>query len=227
MCSWIPRVSVRDGGAVGDARDLIAVVPPRHHARVLGGVVAQPPVRLDVVLDDDRAAVLELALEHHRGLRHAPRHVVRIAGRTAANAMTPEAATPAPRRHGPDDAFAREFHIFSSSLTDAVFTKAAVSLRRRRGASDPPRPPVRLASPLAGVLAPASSHRRANRRLRVLEVPRTIRCWPGCSTTCPTARRSGTTGDGSEEDDQAHHAVREIVRHDGVEREEQRRGRGR
>ena len=44
-------------GAVAHTCDLVAVVPPGHHPGVLGGVVAQPPVALAVVVDDDDLAV--------------------------------------------------------------------------------------------------------------------------------------------------------------------------
>ena len=74
----VPRVSVGDGRAVGHARDLVPVVPPRHDAGILRGVIAEPVVRLDVILDHDGATVLEGALEHDGRLRHAARHHVRV-----------------------------------------------------------------------------------------------------------------------------------------------------
>ena len=38
---------------VGHGRDLVPVVPPRHHLRVLGRVHAQPPVGLAEVVEND------------------------------------------------------------------------------------------------------------------------------------------------------------------------------
>eukprot|EP00408_Alexandrium_pacificum_P048247 CAMPEP_0171246748 /NCGR_PEP_ID=MMETSP0790-20130122/48120_1 /TAXON_ID=2925 /ORGANISM="Alexandrium catenella, Strain OF101" /LENGTH=275 /DNA_ID=CAMNT_0011714097 /DNA_START=168 /DNA_END=992 /DNA_ORIENTATION=+ len=66
----VPRVAVRDGRAVANAVDLVPVVPPSHHSRVLRGVVPEPPVRLSVVVDDDLLAVGKPGLEHDRRLRH-------------------------------------------------------------------------------------------------------------------------------------------------------------
>mmetsp|Transcript_10385 Transcript_10385/g.17856 ORF Transcript_10385/g.17856 Transcript_10385/m.17856 type:complete len:356 (+) Transcript_10385:876-1943(+) len=70
----VPRVPVRNGGPVGHARDLVAVVPPGHHARVLRGVVPQPPVRLAEVIDDHRRPVAVAAAQHDLRLRKVLRH---------------------------------------------------------------------------------------------------------------------------------------------------------
>eukprot|EP00959_Pyramimonas_sp_CCMP1952_P432642 9060109-Pyramimonas_sp.AAC.2 len=74
----VPRVAVGDGGAVGHARDLVAVVPPGHHARVLGGVVPQPPVRLAEVVDDYRGPVAVPAAEHDLRLGEVLSHLLAV-----------------------------------------------------------------------------------------------------------------------------------------------------
>jgi len=74
----VPRVAVGDGGAVGDARDLVAVVPPRHDARVLGGLGLEPEVGLAVVVDHDGLAVLQRGLEHDLRARGRLGHHVRV-----------------------------------------------------------------------------------------------------------------------------------------------------
>mmetsp|Transcript_27728 Transcript_27728/g.55788 ORF Transcript_27728/g.55788 Transcript_27728/m.55788 type:complete len:236 (-) Transcript_27728:1301-2008(-) len=60
----VPCVAVGDARAFGDASDLIAVVPPGHHPRVLWRVVAKPMVGLAVVVEDDLLAILQPRLEH-------------------------------------------------------------------------------------------------------------------------------------------------------------------
>ena len=67
----IPRIAVRERGSVGDSRNLVAIIPPRHDARVFRRVVAKPPIRLTVVVDYDRLAVAETGLVHDARLRHA------------------------------------------------------------------------------------------------------------------------------------------------------------
>jgi len=47
----VPRVAVGDGGAVGEAGDLVAVVPPGEDAGVLGGVLLEVPVGFAVVVN--------------------------------------------------------------------------------------------------------------------------------------------------------------------------------
>mmetsp|Transcript_67568 Transcript_67568/g.161295 ORF Transcript_67568/g.161295 Transcript_67568/m.161295 type:complete len:224 (+) Transcript_67568:945-1616(+) len=74
----VPGVAVRDRRAVPDARNLISVVPPRHDAGIVRSLVAHPPVRLAVVIDDDFLAVLQPGLVHDRGVGHLVRHLVRI-----------------------------------------------------------------------------------------------------------------------------------------------------
>mmetsp|Transcript_45472 Transcript_45472/g.147759 ORF Transcript_45472/g.147759 Transcript_45472/m.147759 type:complete len:219 (-) Transcript_45472:1388-2044(-) len=46
----VPSVAVGESRAVGDAADLVPVVPPRHHARVARRLVAQPPIGLAEVV---------------------------------------------------------------------------------------------------------------------------------------------------------------------------------
>mmetsp|Transcript_17286 Transcript_17286/g.37111 ORF Transcript_17286/g.37111 Transcript_17286/m.37111 type:complete len:358 (-) Transcript_17286:888-1961(-) len=74
----VPGVPVGDGGAVRNAVDLVPVVPPRHHASVLGRVVAKPPVGLAVVVDHHLLPVVQLRLEHDLGLRQPLRQLVRV-----------------------------------------------------------------------------------------------------------------------------------------------------
>mmetsp|Transcript_8699 Transcript_8699/g.28678 ORF Transcript_8699/g.28678 Transcript_8699/m.28678 type:complete len:252 (+) Transcript_8699:494-1249(+) len=93
----VPRVAVGDGGAVGDARDLVPVVPPRHDAGVLGGVVADPVVRLEVVIHHHGLAALEASLEHDRGLGHGLGHHVRVVPQLEGGGADDEAAA-----HGHD-----------------------------------------------------------------------------------------------------------------------------
>mmetsp|Transcript_19776 Transcript_19776/g.54934 ORF Transcript_19776/g.54934 Transcript_19776/m.54934 type:complete len:334 (+) Transcript_19776:296-1297(+) len=72
----VPGIAVCQRGAVGNARDLVPIVPPRQHARVLGGVLPYPVVAVEVVCDDDALARLQLRLEDDAGLRgHLRKHV--------------------------------------------------------------------------------------------------------------------------------------------------------
>mmetsp|Transcript_31081 Transcript_31081/g.73788 ORF Transcript_31081/g.73788 Transcript_31081/m.73788 type:complete len:428 (-) Transcript_31081:964-2247(-) len=74
----VPSVAVGDGRAVGDAVDLVPVVPPRHHTRILGGVVAQPPVALAEVVDHHRLAVAGASNKHDRRVGEVLRHVLAV-----------------------------------------------------------------------------------------------------------------------------------------------------
>mmetsp|Transcript_20649 Transcript_20649/g.43400 ORF Transcript_20649/g.43400 Transcript_20649/m.43400 type:complete len:680 (+) Transcript_20649:62-2101(+) len=74
----VPGVAVGDGGPVPDARDLVPVVPPGHDAGVVGGAVAQPVVRVEVVVDEHLLAVLEAGAEDDGGVGHAHRHLVAV-----------------------------------------------------------------------------------------------------------------------------------------------------
>jgi hypothetical protein len=42
----VPRVPISEGGAVADTGDLVSVVPPRHDAGIVRGVLLEPDVRL-------------------------------------------------------------------------------------------------------------------------------------------------------------------------------------
>jgi hypothetical protein len=48
----VPCIPVSNRSTVGDTSKLVPVVPPRHDTGVLGGVVAEPPVGLAVVVDN-------------------------------------------------------------------------------------------------------------------------------------------------------------------------------
>lgn len=48
----VPGVVVHQRGPVGHAGDLVAIVPPRHDASVLVGVLPQPIVGLPEVIQD-------------------------------------------------------------------------------------------------------------------------------------------------------------------------------
>mmetsp|Transcript_130841 Transcript_130841/g.378544 ORF Transcript_130841/g.378544 Transcript_130841/m.378544 type:complete len:295 (-) Transcript_130841:181-1065(-) len=99
----VPGVAVRDGRAVRDAVDLIAVVPPRHHPRVLGRVVPQPPVGLSVVVNDNCVSS-DPAPEHDLRLGHPIRHrpAIRYELRCAvAEQEQNEDRAPAPQRRSP------------------------------------------------------------------------------------------------------------------------------
>ena len=67
----VPRVAVGDGRAVAHPVDLVAVVPPRHHTRVLGRVVAQPPVGLAEVVDQHGASGTVSPAQHDLRQGHA------------------------------------------------------------------------------------------------------------------------------------------------------------
>mmetsp|Transcript_21539 Transcript_21539/g.51093 ORF Transcript_21539/g.51093 Transcript_21539/m.51093 type:complete len:212 (-) Transcript_21539:764-1399(-) len=64
----VPGVAVGNGSPIRDAVDLVAVVPPREHPGVLGGVVADPPVGLPEVVDHHWFAVRAPAQDHDRGV---------------------------------------------------------------------------------------------------------------------------------------------------------------
>mmetsp|Transcript_21668 Transcript_21668/g.58326 ORF Transcript_21668/g.58326 Transcript_21668/m.58326 type:complete len:386 (-) Transcript_21668:594-1751(-) len=72
----VPSVAVGNGGAVGDARDLVAVIPPGHDARIRGRIIAEPPVGLAVVVNEHGGAVAEVPLHHDGRVAHACRHSV-------------------------------------------------------------------------------------------------------------------------------------------------------
>ena len=74
----VPRIPIRDGGAVGDAGDLVTVIPPGHDASVFRRVVSHPLVRVHVIANENDAAVLELAFEHYGRHGHALRHLVGV-----------------------------------------------------------------------------------------------------------------------------------------------------
>ena len=48
----VPRVVVHQGGAVGHPGDLVAVVPPGHHGRVVGGVLPEPVVSFSEIVEN-------------------------------------------------------------------------------------------------------------------------------------------------------------------------------
>merc|ERR1711862_611905 len=54
----VPCVAICDGSPLGDARDLIAVVPPRHDTRVLRRMLIDPFISLEVVIDDHRSTLM-------------------------------------------------------------------------------------------------------------------------------------------------------------------------
>ena len=60
----VASVVVDDDGAVAHARDLVAVVPPRHDLRVGHRVLSQPGVRLAEVVEDDQSTVVALCLQY-------------------------------------------------------------------------------------------------------------------------------------------------------------------
>ena len=79
----VPRVVVDEDGAVGHGRDLVAVVPPGHDARVLGRVHAQPVVGLAEVVENDARIVVAARWQHDARravrLRRHPRAVEGVA----------------------------------------------------------------------------------------------------------------------------------------------------
>mmetsp|Transcript_30199 Transcript_30199/g.59816 ORF Transcript_30199/g.59816 Transcript_30199/m.59816 type:complete len:203 (+) Transcript_30199:1003-1611(+) len=74
----VPRVPVGDRGAVGNAGDLVAVVPPGEDAGVGGRIFFQPPVGLTVVIHDDNIALIRLCLVHDRRVRQPHRHFITV-----------------------------------------------------------------------------------------------------------------------------------------------------
>mmetsp|Transcript_67282 Transcript_67282/g.194595 ORF Transcript_67282/g.194595 Transcript_67282/m.194595 type:complete len:360 (-) Transcript_67282:603-1682(-) len=72
----VPSVAIRDGRAPCDASDLIAVIPPRHHAGVLRRVVPDPLVSPEVVVDDDALAIPQRRLEHKLRIGHVHGNLV-------------------------------------------------------------------------------------------------------------------------------------------------------
>mmetsp|Transcript_65221 Transcript_65221/g.164375 ORF Transcript_65221/g.164375 Transcript_65221/m.164375 type:complete len:271 (-) Transcript_65221:1413-2225(-) len=65
----VPSVAVRDGGTTGDAGDLVAVVPPSHHAGILGSVLIDPLVALIVVVDEVVVPLSVSDAVHHLRVR--------------------------------------------------------------------------------------------------------------------------------------------------------------
>mmetsp|Transcript_142040 Transcript_142040/g.441672 ORF Transcript_142040/g.441672 Transcript_142040/m.441672 type:complete len:231 (+) Transcript_142040:517-1209(+) len=74
----VPGVAVGDGGALGDAGYLVSVVPPRHDARVLGRVLVDPLVALQVVVDQDVLSVPALDLVDDLRVGQGPRNAVAV-----------------------------------------------------------------------------------------------------------------------------------------------------
>lgn len=78
----VPRVIVDEDGPVGHRGDLVAVIPPGHHLRVLRRVHLQPVVRLAEIVEDDAAAVMRPRAQDDAGravrLRRDPRAVERV-----------------------------------------------------------------------------------------------------------------------------------------------------
>ena len=74
----VPRVAIRDRGTVGDASDLVAVIPPGHDPSRLPGCFLVPTRRRPCNRERKHAAVLELAFEHDGWHRHTLSHIVRV-----------------------------------------------------------------------------------------------------------------------------------------------------
>ena len=55
----VPGVVVNQGRAISHTTDLVAIVPPGHDLGVIRGVLAEPVVRLTVVIDDELATIRE------------------------------------------------------------------------------------------------------------------------------------------------------------------------
>lgn len=62
----VPRVVVNQGRAVRHTTDLVAVIPPGHDLGVVLSVLAEPVVRLTVIIDDVLASIRQAARENHR-----------------------------------------------------------------------------------------------------------------------------------------------------------------
>ena len=62
----VPRVAVRHGGAIGNRRNLLAVIPPTHDARIGRRVVTQPPIGLAKIVKLDLASILKETREKER-----------------------------------------------------------------------------------------------------------------------------------------------------------------
>ncbi len=65
--SVVARIVVHNDGSVAHTRDLVAIVPPGHDARVLGCVVSQPRVRLAEVVEDNALAAVSRGHDDDRG----------------------------------------------------------------------------------------------------------------------------------------------------------------
>merc|ERR1712216_604147 len=65
----VPCVTVCDARAVGDASNLVAVVPPSHDARILRSVRINPLVPSVIIVDDNLLSRPEFRLPHDLGLR--------------------------------------------------------------------------------------------------------------------------------------------------------------
>ena len=65
----VPCVVVDQRGPISHAANLVAIIPPRHDLGVFGRVLAQPLVRLTIVVDDVLAAVSQPAGQDNGGGR--------------------------------------------------------------------------------------------------------------------------------------------------------------
>ena len=53
----VPGVVVYYGGSIAHASELVAKVPPRQYLAIRRSVLAQPPVALSVLIDDNSVTV--------------------------------------------------------------------------------------------------------------------------------------------------------------------------
>mmetsp|Transcript_33406 Transcript_33406/g.105277 ORF Transcript_33406/g.105277 Transcript_33406/m.105277 type:complete len:223 (+) Transcript_33406:761-1429(+) len=75
----VPCVAVCQGRSLADASDLITVVPPCHHSCLLGGLISQPVVCLQVVVDHHNLPVVRVGLEDDGGVGHAVSELMAVA----------------------------------------------------------------------------------------------------------------------------------------------------
>mmetsp|Transcript_8845 Transcript_8845/g.28034 ORF Transcript_8845/g.28034 Transcript_8845/m.28034 type:complete len:537 (+) Transcript_8845:4514-6124(+) len=147
----VPGVPVGDRGAVGNAGDLVAVVPPGHHARVLRRLVAQPPVGLAVVVHHHLLPSVCLGFEHDLRLREPLGQLVRVVVKFA------------PPRHAPVHRVRAERDPQQTRDRIGVDQLHALHCQRAERARVQPRLAQRrlgLGAALAALLAPLLGRRR-------------------------------------------------------------------
>merc|ERR1719329_1957540 len=70
----VPSVAIGDRSSLGDARDLVAIVPPSHDSGVLRRVLVDPLITFQIVIDQDLAPTSVADFVHNLWVRERLRN---------------------------------------------------------------------------------------------------------------------------------------------------------